>query len=172
MVKMLDLDLKVVQSTGEFRNDDMAVRNAEADIAVIIYEKVFMFASMDSNFLPKYDLLVMDEIGLTQDQDRGVKADFILTRARLLSSLRVLALATPFFNWKNYIQIYGFTQLQEDERPVKLETYPIYYGKERVNYVKPGCPSVECFEFPVVNQSGFQINPWRKVDDIIKKICM
>ena len=172
MVKMLDLDLKVVQSTGEFRNDDMAVRNAEADIAVIIYEKVFMFASMDSNFLPKYDLLVMDEIGLTQDQDRGVKADFILTRARLLSSLRVLALATPFFNWKNYIQIYGFTQLQEDERPVKLETYPIYYGKERVNYVKPGCPSVECFEFPVVNQSGFQINPWRKVDAIIKKICM
>ncbi len=171
MARKLDLDLRVVQSTGEFRNSDMAVRDGEADIAVIIYEKVFVFSSMESGFLEKYDLLVLDEIGLTQDQSRGVKADFILTRAKRLPSLRVLALGTPFFDWGNYIETYGFTKLQEEERPVKLEIYPIYYGKNWVNHVEPGCPSVERFEFPVIKQDGFQINPWRRVDNIIQRIC-
>lgn len=65
MAERLGLELRVTLSTGEFRGDDMDVLNGKTDIAVIIYEKVFMFSSMKRSFLDSYDMLVLDEIGLT-----------------------------------------------------------------------------------------------------------
>lgn len=172
MLQKMDVDLKVIQSTGEFRNDDIAILNGKVDIAVIIYEKIFMFASMNSNFLSYYDILVMDEIGLTQNLVRGVKVDFILARAKMVSSLRVIALATPFYNWKNYIEKYQFIQIKEDERPIELKVFPIYYGKNGVNHVEPMCQAVNEGLFPPTNNEAFEINPWRRVDNIIKDICV
>ena len=66
---------------GINRAADPVICAGDAAIAVIIYEKVFMFASMDRDFLSRYQFLAMDEIGLTQDVSRGMKADFILVRA-------------------------------------------------------------------------------------------
>lgn len=171
LASRLGLALKIVLSTGEFRNDDMDILNGNVNIAVIIYEKVFMFAGMKDEFLKKYDLLVLDEIGLTQDQDRGIKADFILVRAKINATNRVIALGTPFYNWKNYVDMFGFVQIQEDKRPILLETYPIYYTKTRVNHVRKDCEAVRERVFPQLQNGAYDVNPRSRLDYIIEDIC-
>lgn len=167
----LSLDLKIVQSTGEYKNEDNDIINGNVDIAVIIYEKVYMFASMNSNFIQKYDVLVMDEIGLTQDMERGIKADFILAKAKSISTIRVIALATPFYNWKQYIESFQFFKIEEKKRPIELRMYPIYYTKTGVNYVQENCKAVQPFFFPELHNDFYQINPRQRLDCIIEKIC-
>ena len=43
-------DLQIVQSTGEFRQDDGAILRAQVDIAVIITEKAFKYQARDESF--------------------------------------------------------------------------------------------------------------------------
>lgn len=171
MARKLELPLKVVQSTGEYRNDDVAIRQGKVDIAIIIYEKVFMFSSMDSCFLQRYQLLVMDEIGLTQDLNRGLKADFILAKARTISSLRAIALATPYYDWKCYIEAYRFVSVKEERRPNELEMYPIYYTDTGVNFVQKDCKAIQPFSFPPLGNGSYEVNPRQRMDYIIEKIC-
>lgn len=170
LAEKLELHLKIILSTGEFRNDDMDVLNGNTDVAVIIYEKVFMFSSMKSSFLDRYNMLVMDEIGLIEDISRGIKADFILLQAAH-ASLRVIALGTPFYDWSRYILAGHFSYIQENERPILLKTYPIYYTKAGVNYAAPECQAIQTYSFQAMHNQGIEINPTRRTDNMIVDIC-
>lgn len=167
----LQLTLKIVLSTGEFRNDDISILNGDVDVAVIIYEKIFLFTSMKNDFLKQYNLLVLDEIGLIQSHSRGIKADFILVQAAIHAPLRVIALGTPFYNWDNYIKAYCFFRIQENKRPICLETFPIYYTKDGVNHIVKGCHAVHEGLFPSLNNTICTKNPRHRLDFIIEDIC-
>lgn len=167
----LQLNLNIVLSTGEFRSDDINILNGSADIAVIIYEKVFMFYSMKNELFNLYDLLVLDEIGLTQSRSRGIKADFILLQAAMHDSLRVIALGTPFYNWNNYIQMYDFIRIEENERPINVKTYPVFYTRDGVNHVEEECKAVHEGSFPVLNNNMYEMNPKQRRDFVIEDIC-
>lgn len=167
----LNLELKIEQCTGEFRSADTAVRLGEVDIAVIIYEKVFMFSSMDSAFLEHYDDLVMDEIGLTQDIDRGIKADFVLARANSLHSLRIIALGTPFYNWNSYLDHYGFVKISYEKRPVDLKILPVYCTREGINHVEPDCQAIGCRPARPYHNEESDANQIQWLDQIVEDIC-
>lgn len=96
-------DLKIVQSTGEFRQDDESIIKAQVDIAVIITEKAFKYQARDEKFFSQYDYLVLDEVGLIDSVDRGVRLDFVFAWAhnskRQYGHPRTIALATPFYDW-------------------------------------------------------------------------
>lgn len=124
IVDRLGLKLRIVQSTSENNLDDDRIKRGDADIAVIINEKVFMFASQDSKFLSRYNLLVLDEIALNQDEIRGLKTDFILLKARHTKGLRLIAMGTPFYDWREYIEKFNFTPIIELERPIELKEKP------------------------------------------------
>lgn len=170
----LGLDLVVEISTGEIRSADMAIRSGDVDIAVIICEKVFMFASMDEGFLRNYQMLVMDEIGLTQDIERGMKADFILARAKMYRDLRVIALGTPYYDWSLYLTAFRFMCIREDVRPVKLKTFPVYVGgkKEKwIDYVEEECQAIACGPLFHFKNKQDDPNPRQWWDEIIEDIC-
>lgn len=126
-------ELDIVQSTGEYRQNDDEIQRGEVDIAVIITEKVYRYASRDSTFLSRYDFLVIDEIGLLNDNSRGIRIDFILAWAhghRIRTGRpRILMLGTPFYSWEAYISKYGFTEIKADGRPVELSKNTILYHK-------------------------------------------
>ena len=96
-------DLKIVQSTGEFRQDDDLIQNAQVNIAVVITEKIYKYESRDPSFLSKYDYIVLDEIGLINNAERGIRLDFIFAWAKnqklQTNKPRIIALGTPFFDW-------------------------------------------------------------------------
>ena len=129
-------DLQIVQSTGEFRQDDMDIMNAHVDIAVIITEKAFKYQARDERFFSRYDYLVLDEVGLVNSADRGIRLDFIFAWAhnskRRYDRPRTIALATPFYDWSAYMHSYDFLTVRRDDRPVKLKETNIVYKKNSI----------------------------------------
>lgn len=129
-------DLQIVQSTGEFRQDDVAILNAQVDIAVIITEKAFKYQARDARFFSRYDYLVLDEVGLVDSADRGIRLDFIFAWAynskRQYDHPRTVALATPFYDWSAYVESYDFLTVHRDDRPVKLKETNIVYKKNSI----------------------------------------
>lgn len=174
IAEKLGLNIKIVVSTGELRSEDADIRAGNVDIAVIIYEKIFMFSSMDVNFFHNYQLLVMDEIGLAQDITRGMKADFIMARAKSYSNLSVMALGTPYYDWCLYLSKFQFICIREDVRPIKLKTFPIYVdGKhqKRINHVETECSAVTCGMLLSYKNRKDDPNPRQWWDEIIEDIC-
>ena len=127
-----DKNMTITQSTGEFRQDDAAIQAGNVDVAVVICEKVYRYAAKDSAFLSLYDYLVLDEIGLLNNPDRGIRLDFIIAWAKnqrnLLGRPRTVALATPFFDWSAYIKNYDFLEIRSNGRPVQLNTTTAIYS--------------------------------------------
>lgn len=129
-------DLQIVQSTGEFRHNDMEIQNAQVDIAVIITEKAFKYQARDERFFSRYDYLVLDEVGLVDNADRGIRLDFVFAWAhnskRQYGRPRTIALATPFYDWSAYVNSYDFVTVRRDDRPVKLKETDIVYTKNSI----------------------------------------
>ena len=152
-------NLTIVQSTGEFRQDDDLIQRAQVHIAVVISEKVYKYAARDVSFLSQYDYLVMDEIGLINNPERGIRLDFILAWAKYqrnrLHKPRIIALGTPFYDWNAYIKNYQFTAVIADKRPVKLQETQIVYDNTGILSVEGDCS----FLYPVrrIPQKRFEI---------------
>ncbi len=128
--------LKIIQSTGEYRQDDESVKNGKVDIAVVITEKVYKFEARSPSFLSQYDFVVLDEIGLIDNRERGIRLDFLLTWAKFQKNEgkpRVIALGTPFFDWSAYIESYCFTEIKAERHPVPLSETLIEFNN---SYVK------------------------------------
>lgn len=176
MAEKLGLSLDIRQSTAEFRDSDNDIRNGSVDAAIIIYEKVFMFSCMDSSFLRNYNLFVADEVGLTQDAVRGIKVDFILAQCRAIPELKLTALATPFYDWSEYIRVFGFAPVFEPERPVEIFEYPIYCYKRKmqrefvVDHVS-GCQAVAEGTYPIPRNRTDDPNPRQWIDPLMVDLC-
>ena len=170
--RTLGIDLSIAQSTGEYRRNDSDILNGNVDIAIIIYEKLFLFLGTRDDFLSNYDFIVMDEIGITQDMDRGIKIDLLLHELRKKSlNKRVIALGTPFYDWNNYISSFNFNSIQEDSRPIELKTFPIFYTQSSVNYIPAECNYISHHKFTTLNNSPNNTNPIQRTDKIIEDIC-
>ena len=137
-------DLSIVQSTGEFRDRDRDIQTGNADVAVVITEKAFRFQANDDGFLGKYDLVVLDEVGLINSEDRGIFFDFLFvwgtSRHSRTGRPRLVALGTPFYDWEVYIRHYRMVRIATDgSRPVKLENNTIIYEKNQIQEVEGSC---------------------------------
>lgn len=137
-------DLNIVQSTGEFREHDLDIQFGHVDIAVMITEKVFNFQAREGAFLTKYDLLVLDEVGLIDNAERGIYFDFLfvwgVNTHRETKKLRMIALGTPFYNWDIYIKYYNFYPIfTSAERSVPLENNMIFFNKNGISQVEGDC---------------------------------
>lgn len=156
----LGLRLKIVQSTSEHTIDDQDVIDGNVDIAIIINEKIFMFANIYPDFLERYDLIVLDEIALIQDFIRGMKMDLILLKAKDFPSLRVIALGTPFYDWREYVEKFGFIKIVETTRPIDVKEFPVFFSQSRITHVEEGCRAIEPEKFSTgqFKESGSRLN--------------
>ena len=134
IAEKLSVKAYIVQSTSEHFADDDDILSGKPDIAIVINEKVFMFASSDGEFLNRYDLIVVDEAALVQDTIRGLKTDFILLRASLKENLRVIALGTPFCDWSEYLEKFRFVEIRHAGRPIKIEEVPLECASPNNNF--------------------------------------
>jgi len=141
----------ILISTSEYCSSDRAIIFAECDIAIVIYEKVYVFLSKyGKQFLNKYSYVVFDEIGVINDEERGLKADYILMKSCESVNTNIFVLGTPYYNWDNYLETYKFNRKEELSRPIRIESKEILY----------------CNSDAGRNQKEFQSN----VGDIIEKV--
>ena len=116
----------ILISTSEYCSSDRAIIDAACDIAVVIYEKVYLFLSkFGSKFLNQYSYIVFDEIGVVNNEERGLKADYILMKANENTDTNIFVLGTPYYNWDNYLKAYNFNRKEELSRPIKIESKEI-----------------------------------------------
>lgn len=122
----LQFDIEVQISSGDYKENDGDILNSVAGnrIVIIIYEKIFVFSSIERNFFRRYPFLVLDEFGIVDSRERGVKADFILLKS-WRENVKIFLLTTPYFDWNLYIEQFRFVQIKEEGRPVDLVEIPI-----------------------------------------------
>lgn len=137
-------ELSIVQSTGEFRDSDNDIQHGRVDVAIMITEKAFHFQSNIEDFLSKYDFLVLDEVGLINSEDRGIYYDLLFTwgvRNHCSSKRpRLIALGTPFYDWRTYIEHYCLGSIVvDDERPISLVHNTILFDSDKIKYVDGKC---------------------------------
>lgn len=121
--KFHDYGLDIACSTSEKSDRDTDICNGDVDIAIIIYEKLFIFLSENSRFLEHYDYLTLDEIGIIQEIERGIKAELIILHSLSNPNLHITMLATPYYNWDHYITQYDLYPIKVYNRPVKVHEY-------------------------------------------------
>ena len=112
---------KISLSTSEYRENDRLIIVGNTDIAVMIYEKAFLFQNLYSEFLNSYDLIIFDEFGIVDSEERGIKADILLTWSKKIKGLRTIVLTTPNYNWETYANKERFLVIESEQRPTKLE---------------------------------------------------
>ena len=132
LCEKLDIDVEVIISSGDYRENDNSIICEEQynRIAVIIYEKIFSFSGIDDTFWGRFHYLVLDEAGIIDSKERGIKADFIIERATR-ENIKIFALTTPYVDWREYVEKYDFAQIIEKERPVPLEQIKIQYNAQK-----------------------------------------
>lgn len=137
MKQLFPTKLNIAISTAEYRESDEEIQNGNVDIAIMIYEKVYIFAG-NGEFLKYFDYIVLDEFGIITNEDRGPKVDLLMLWITRLFS-HVIVLSTPYIDWTEYIKTYNFLFIKEAQRPVRLETEPIIR-------IKSWIPTVEKIE--------------------------
>jgi replicative superfamily II helicase len=74
-------EYKVFCSSSDFQGDDSEIGKGNYDLAVMVYEKLLaMLAEPNSKVLSRCELIVVDELQMIDDKQRGGKLEFILSR--------------------------------------------------------------------------------------------
>ena len=146
---LLDEEMYVVQSTGEIRQFDEKICQAEPDVSIVISEKAFLFSRSNSEFLSQYRYIVLDEVGLLADQSRGIKLDFLLSWVQTAQCKpRVIALATPFYDWTAYAKSFSFAVVNSNDRPRLLNCPVFFTGKGNIRWIDTAEWPDECSGLP------------------------
>lgn len=113
--------LKVIISTRDHMEFDKRVAAGDFDIAVVIYEKFFNFVRAGEEFLANFGLVVLDELQLINDPERGPLLEMILTKLRGMENRpQLLGLSAVMPSDSTFPTWLGIPVLREEKRPVEL----------------------------------------------------
>lgn len=90
-------DWSVCPSSADYQNFDGDIVNGDFNLAIVVYEKFFAFLAQKENerFLNSCGLVIIDEIQMLAEIDRGAKLEFSI--AKLLkdyNNIRIMGLTT------------------------------------------------------------------------------
>lgn len=110
----------IIISTSEYCRDDSSLLHAECDIAIAIYEKVYMQEVKFPGLLKQYSHIVFDELGIVEHIERGLKVDYLFHQACNIKESNVYMLVSPYYNWDYYIEHYKFHKIFSKRRPIDI----------------------------------------------------
>ncbi len=114
--------VKVQISTGDFESVDESLKSA--DILVMTNEKMDSIIRHGSDWVDSIGMVIVDEIHLIGDQDRGPTLEMILTKLKFFEKRpQIIALSATISNAKELADWLDCTLVQNDWRPV-----PLYEG--------------------------------------------
>ncbi|MCS6915479.1 MAG: DEAD/DEAH box helicase [Myxococcales bacterium] len=134
------LDLRVVISTRDRREFDGAIERGEFHIAVLVFEKLYSLLVSRPELLAQVGLVVIDELHLLLDPERGPKLELLLTklqRARQQGAapgeaatgpLQLCCLSAPLLGLQEVGAWLGARVVVDNRRPVELRTGVLYRG--------------------------------------------
>jgi len=123
---------KIALSIGDFDSSDPYL--IDYDIIICTAEKLDSLIRHRAVWLSLISLVVVDEVHLLNDVDRGPTLEILITMLRvLIPKAQVIALSATIGNPKELADWLGANLVIDDWRPVPLKK-GIYYNEKVVNF--------------------------------------
>lgn len=117
--------LRIIRSTGEIADDNEALMRGKFDICMLTYEKFAALALMNPHLLRQVGLVVIDEVQMIADKNRGANLEFLLTLLRAQRRLgiepQIIALSAVIGDTNGLEEWLSARLLRSDIRPVPLD---------------------------------------------------
>lgn len=92
----------IYASSSDYQNSDREIMDGDFHLAVIVYEKFFsLLAQSSRDFLAECGLVIVDEIQMLSDSNRGPKLEFSLTKLKqYFPNVQIMGLTTVYCDTK------------------------------------------------------------------------
>lgn len=124
--------VRTIRATGEVSDDNQALMMGQFDICLFTYEKFAAMALANPHLLAQVGAIVVDEVQMIIDQNRGASLEFLLTflisRRRQGIEPQLVALSAVIGDANGLDRWMGARLLRRTERPV-----PLYEGMIRAD---------------------------------------
>jgi helicase len=114
------LGLRVVIATQDRRAADRRVMRGEFDLAVTVPEKLWAFQMASPCLVEAMGALVVDELQMVADRDRGPCLELLLARFAQEPQVQIVGLSAVLSNGRELAEWLGATLVEETKRPVEL----------------------------------------------------
>ena len=126
-----DLGISIVVSSGDHSEFDTDIRRGDFGLAIIVYEKLAQLLAQSPGIIPDCNLIVIDEVQLIREENRGPLLEMLLTRIkRLQPSPQIVCLSATVRDLGGFDSWLGAKVIETTNRPV-----PLWEGVIE----KPGC---------------------------------
>ncbi len=132
--KYHDYGLKVLISTGERSEHDHDIVSGKFDLAVIVYEKVLSFLTIQPTLLNLLGLVIIDELQNIGQDNRGVILEYIICLLKEYRQIKILGLSAviptndPLIKWLNAILYNSLERPNELKEGILLDN--VFYYQE------------------------------------------
>jgi len=128
--KYEEYGLKIVVSSRDHRDFDDALSQGNFDIAIVVFEKMHPLLVRNPALLSVVKFVVVDELQLIGDKDRGPDLEFLLAKLRYTQPPpQILGLSAVIPNIDEIASWLGAYPLRIWERPVELRQGVLFEGK-------------------------------------------
>ncbi len=118
-----ELGFRCIVSDRDHHENDSDLLHGKYDIAVLTYEKLSALLVANQAILDTCGSVIIDEVQLVGDQNRGPGLELLLTKIRNLSATcQLLALSAVLGDLNKFDAWIGCKVIREDIRPVELRT--------------------------------------------------
>ncbi len=140
------IGIDVVVSSRDHREHDAQIRDRQFELAVVVFEKLRALLVSQPNLLTDVGLVVVDELQMLTDPERGATLELLLTklqmaptRPRLIGLSAVLGRAEALTEWLDA------RLLMDQRRPVELRKGVLCQGEYRYQEHNSGSIGTESF---------------------------
>jgi helicase len=138
--------IKVVVSSRDRREHDDEIERGDFHIAVVVFEKVQALLITKPQLMELVGLVVVDELQMITDKDRGPTLELLLTKLRISSSKpRIIGLSAVLGRAQALADWLGARLLVDARRPVDLRKGVLCRGEFRYQEHNSGQQGIEHF---------------------------
>jgi helicase len=138
--------IKVVVSSRDRREHDDEIERFDFHIAVVVFEKLQALLIGKPQLMDAVGLVVVDELQMITDKDRGPTLELLLTKLRIAASKpRIIGLSAVLGRAQSLADWLGARLLVDTRRPVDLRKGVLCRGQFRYREHNSGATGVEEF---------------------------
>jgi len=138
--------IKVVVSSRDRREHDDEIARFDFHIAIVVFEKLQALLIGKPQLMEVVGLVVVDELQMITDKDRGPTLELLLTKLRISSSKpRIIGLSAVLGRAQSLADWLGARLLVDTRRPVDLRKGVLCRGAFRYREHNSGVEGVEAF---------------------------
>lgn len=141
LARYSDFGMRVIRATGEIADDIPALMRGQYDICLMTYEKCAALALGSPHLLEQVGVVVVDEVQMIADKNRGQNLEFLLTllRVRQDQGIRpqLVALSGAVGDTNGLERWLDARLLRRNDRPVPLNEGVIERSGD-LHFVDPG----------------------------------